>query len=422
MLEELQVINHWLDSKDPVFLVKNSVSRNYFSRFRHVVDYIEKFADDNSQQMPTKSHVQSVYEEFDVYTELDPLSYCITTLKNERASFLLRNFILKGAEQLNNGTSKPLELIGTLKNELETYLKLFTSGQASYDWVNDALTRYEEYMTYHNQSGLRGLPTGLVGLDDATSGWLNDDFILLSGRLNEGKSLIGGYFAFKVWMHFQVKKIPKKVVYISTEMSDMEVAFRLDTLKANFSNKALLDGSLQNPELYKDYLAQLKNSEYSSFEILTHESNGGRPFNPTDIRRILENNDVGFIVIDQLYDLQDNSNERDIRKRIVNLSRTLRDINLSCNVPMMVLAQAGRESAKDARKDTNATPELDQIQESDSPAQKATIVITLRKFDENAFKISLKKNRRGKRNLDFKMAGDIDTGFWREINESSQNF
>jgi replicative DNA helicase len=40
---------------------------------------------------------------------------------------------------------------------------------------------------------------------------------------------------------------------------------------------------------------------------------------------------------------------------------------------MMMLAQSGREAAKEARKSSSASPELDQIQESDNPAQKATL-------------------------------------------------
>jgi replicative DNA helicase len=267
-------------------------------------------------------------------------------------------------------------------------------------------------MKRHGHTGLWGLPTGIKTLDELTGGWRNDDLVLLAGRTNEGKSMVGGFFAYHAWRALQTANINSPVIYITTEMPELEVSFRLDTLKAHFSNRALNEGHLPEHELYQEYLQELKKKD-TSFLILSEEANGGRPFTPLDIRALIESEKPAFMVIDQLYDLSDGTSESDIRKRIVRVTNGIRETNLYTQTPMMLIAQAGRNAAKEAKKDPNATPELFDIQESDNPAQKATRVLTLRLLNDT-FKMSLKKNRGGKKDQDIFMKADLDSGYWEE--------
>ena len=71
----------------------------------------------------------------------------------------------------------------------------------------------------------------------------------------------------------------------------------------------------------------------------------------------------------------------------------MRTLNLKSGIPFIVMAQAGRESARAAKKDQKATPELEQIQESDNPAQKATKVLALHLYND-ILTISLKRIQR----------------------------
>ena len=196
-------------------------------------------------------------------------------------------------------------------------------------------------------------------------------------------------------------------------MPQLEISYRLDTLKRHFSNTALNQGKLQDHELYREYLEELSKKD-TSFLILSQEANNGKAFTPNDIRAIIESEKPAFMVIDQLYDISDGTGERDIRKRIVNATSAIRDINLYTRTPTMLIAQAGREAAKNAKKDPTVTPELYEIQESDNPAQKATRVITLRLIGGDLFKLSLKKNRGGRKDVDVFFRVKIDTGIWEE--------
>jgi replicative DNA helicase len=316
-----------------------------------------------------------------------------------------------------------IEQMWKMRNELDALLKGYNgSNMQHYDWAKQALERYERYMKNHGREGLAGYSYGIKALDDATGGIKEDDNILLVGRMGEGKSLIGSFFGYKVWVSLQAAGITDPVYYLSTEMPEDEISYRLDTLRSHFSNRGLNEGKLLDPEteLYREYLSELSKRN-GSFRIVTTESLGDRAIGVTDIRQIMETENPAFMIIDQLYDIQDDTGERDIRKRIVNVSTGIREANKNTRTPVLNLAQAGRESAKDARKNDKATPELDQIQESDNPAQKATRVITIRKV-ESTFKMTLKKNRAGERNKDIFMRAEIDKGFWEEIDEAELYF
>jgi replicative DNA helicase len=382
------------------------------------VSYIERFRDSNRGVLPTMDTVGVEFDDFRKLNELDPVDYLVKQLREQKAYTEYSPVLSASATLMAEG--KTMESMFKLRGDVDELIKKYATNVEQYDWVKNALDRYTAYMLKHGIEGMAGLPTGLKALDELTGGWMEDDLILLAGRLNEGKSLLGTFFAFKVWMAFKLKGITKPVAFISTEMSALEVSYRLDTLKAHFSNRGLREGKLPVHELYLEYLEGLS-KEKNGLIILSQETNGGNPFKTTDILAMVESERPGFLVIDQLYDIADVRGDWDIRRRIVNATREIRDINLMTKTPTMILVQAGREAAKDARKNSDATPEIDQIQESDSPAQKSTRALTIKKTGD-IFKMSLKKNRGGKRDEDVYLRADIDKGIYEEVAEETIHF
>lgn len=418
MIEELELINHWLDKKDPFYFRKLGIDKTYFVLTRDIVEWIENFRDQYGGTLPTKETVAIEFEDFKILTDLNPESYLVNVLRENKAYMEYRPILTSNAQMVHDG--RTIEALYKMRNDVDRLLKQFSPKMSHDDWVKNALDRYQKYMEKHGKEDLAGISTGIKGLDAITGGWRSDDMILLAGRMNEGKSLVAGYFGYHAWLHVKKANMVDPIVHITTEMPRLEVAYRLDTLRAHFSNRALMEGKLADPDLYREYLESLS-KESNGYLILDNDSNGGKPFTPQDILAVIESERPAFIIIDQLYDLSDGTPETDIRKRIVNISSQIREVNLYTQTPTMLLAQAGRESAKEARKNNSATPELDQIQESDNPAQKATKVITIRNLGD-IIKLSLKKHRGGERNKDIFMRVSIDTGIWEEVTENELVF
>jgi replicative DNA helicase len=80
--------------------------------------------------------------------------------------------------------------------------------------------------------------------------------------------------------------------------------------------------------------------------------------------------------------------------------------------PVIMLAQANRESVKNKKK--GQSPELHDLAESDGIAQNSTRVIALSMLD-GILKLSIKKNRYGINNKDVLMIWDINTGYLKPL-------
>ena len=421
MIEELQLINYWINSKDPSFLEKNELDKSYFISTGDIVEFIIHYIL-QYKDFPTYELLLSEFgDKFKKFEDLDNLDYLIDKVREKKVYVDYKQAIFQCIELLKE--ERVYEALNLMQNAVSNLSKTFSSNYSKYDWVQDVDLRFEKYLEKHNKgTQLTGLPTGHPELDNVTGGWLEDDLIILAGRTNEGKSLVSTYFAYTVWEYLHKNNITDRpIVYISTEMSEFEISYRLDTLKAHFSNKALNLGKLSNPEVYKEYLENLKTLK-PSFIILTEEHNKGKKFSPLDIRRIIEVERPAFLVIDQLYDLRDVAGEREIRKRIINIVEMLRQINLSTKTPILLVVQANRQAALKSEKSKEETPEIENIQESDNPAQKATKVLTLRKLDAHTIKLSLKKNRSGEKDIDVYFKINIDIGIWEALTDLETKF
>jgi replicative DNA helicase len=420
MIHELFYINQWINSGDPSFIGKNNVMPEWFcaetrGMLNFIQDYCRKY-----NSTPTHRTMKTNFSDYVEYApeDIDPTPAIIEYVKSSYVDSQVTPILTKMVESSLN----PLGFINSVQDavfSMQEVLKKVSGGTETYSWVKSAIDRYNHYMETHGKESAVGYPTGLSGLDNIMGGLLPDDWLLITARMGEGKSLLGDYIGYSVWNHLVKEGIPSSVLCINTEMTATQVSYRLDTLKYHVSNTALRFGKVADVEAYGEYMERLSKFEQDYFIVTQNDF--GRNFTPMDIRAMIIDKNPSLVIVDQLYDIYDGTGERDIRKRIVNVTNALRAINLEAGIPFIVMAQAGRESARVAKKDKSATPDLDHIQESDNPAQKATKVLSLH-LNDDILTLSLKKNRDGAKggNLYYKV--NIDQGLWTETDEETLNF
>ena len=422
MLEELQTINKWVESGDKDYNTIHGINEQLFIVYPEIYAWVKNYCD-TYHEPPSKTTLLGEFESFQaVDTSRENISYLKKRLKDQRLDISLRSLLLKASEMYNEDNVDPSSLLDFLRNEVAVTESETDPVEGVYDWVGDAEERLEHYVKLQQELSVSGLKLGFDTLDDILNGILRDDLLLITARINNGKSLLSNVISHRAWQQIVADSENNKcVLVVSTESPEMPVGFRLDTLQANFSNKQLSRGKLTNVEDYADYIANVKTKKNPLY-IFTERAVGGRQIKMSDIEALVHQLKPALLVIDQLYDIDDDTGERDLRKRIVNNTRRIRALNINTNTPTVLVVQSGRESAKDMRKDGDATPELDQIQESDAPAQKATKVLAIRQIDEQTFKVSIKKNREGEKNKDVFLRADIDKGTWFEISEVERVF
>lgn len=180
-------LNLWLDSKDGYYNRKFGVDGSYFIALRDVYDWIEGFREKTNGHLPSIETVAAQFEDFRKLTDIDPEHYVVSMLREQRAYMDYRPVLTSNAQMVNGGQT--IEAMWKMRNDIDGLLAKYTQKMTQYDWVKNAIDRYEKYMEKHGVEGLVGLTTGLKALDDTTGGWKQDDLILLAGRTNEGKQI-----------------------------------------------------------------------------------------------------------------------------------------------------------------------------------------------------------------------------------------
>lgn len=100
--------------------------------------------------------------------------------------------------------------------------------------VSDGLTEFVETLQarYDADGTVTGVPTGISGLDDLTSGWQPGNLIVLVGETSMGKSALAMQMALSAAAH--CKKVNKSVLYFSLEMTAGELTERAVANLADF--------------------------------------------------------------------------------------------------------------------------------------------------------------------------------------------
>src|SRR5437588_7560067 len=95
-----------------------------------------------------------------------------------------------------------------------------------------------EYLGQARTSGLAGVSTGLRDLDTMTLGLLSPGLYLVAAATGTGKTAIAGQIALHVAEHHG------PVVFVSMELTDVDLAVRLVSVITNIPKEQLVTGNL----------------------------------------------------------------------------------------------------------------------------------------------------------------------------------
>lgn len=403
---ELQIINKILKKKSLSLYNDNALTREHFTAYRDEIDWILSHYKKYNQVPDVESFIAE-FNDFDLLDVAESDKYLVETIQEQYMYQKLVPFVNKVAEYTKTDSKKAIDFI---RSQMDHLMSLSAQYKEGYNIVKNSSDRKADAQFRQEAKGLLGISTGIKELDEITHGWLKEDFIVIVGRTNEGKTWVMLFFLVAAWM----AGVP--VFLYSGEMSETLVGFRFDTLHGHFSNSAIMGGKEEmgtssepkSPEDYYDYLDNLSHNE-TPFIVCTPKHLGGRRMNISDLHGFIEKYQPGIIGIDQISLMEDERADRGEQNRI-RYTHIAEDLYLTSEkyaVPILAPGQASR--AAEEKKDGDKAPELTDIAESDGIGQNATRVVSIKKID-TTMKISLKKNRYGKNNQDLLLIWDIDYG------------
>ena len=211
-----------------------------------------------------------------------------------------------------------------------------------------------------------GVPSGLMDLDDMTSGFHPGELIIVAGRPGMGKT------ALALSMGRNAAVLEKTGVgMFSLEMANHQLAMRLlcaegrvdshlvrtgKLPKTQWKNLSIAVGSLAEAPIYLD--------DTPGMSVLEVRAKA---------RRLKAEKDVGLIIVDYLQLMTGPKGSESRQQEISQISRSLKNLAKEIDLPVIGLSQLSRavESRSDRR------PQLSDLRESGAIEQDADLVIFL---------------------------------------------
>ena len=284
---------------------------------------------------------------------------------------------------------------------------------SSKDLAPEVLEMLEK--AFQNKNTIQGVPTGLSEFDHKTGGLRKSDLIILGARPSQGKTAL----ALNIAHHACVEcNIP--VAFFSLEMGRHIIYERMIGAAAMAEIHKLRSGYFEKSK-WKDLTREM--GRLANAPLFIDDTSG---ISITELRMRARRLDselkkqgkqgLGLIVIDYLQLIRGGERRTESRQQEVSeISRLLKDLARTLNVPVLALSQLSRKNEDKTRTDNK--PMLSDLRESGSIEQDADVVALIHreayyKRDDETLKrkatLIIAKQRNGP-------VGDIDLAFFGEF-------
>lgn len=235
--------------------------------------------------------------------------------------------------------------------------------------VKDVLSKVVDRIDtlFEQDSGITGLSTGFLDLDEMTSGLQPADLVIVAGRPSMGKTT----FAMNIAENAAIQS-KEPVAVFSMEMPADSLAMRMLSSLGRIDQHRLRTGKLND----EDWPRLTSAIQLLNDAPLFIDDTGG--LSPTELRararRLKREHGLSLIVVDYLQLMSGSSNGRQAENRtneISEISRSLKALAKELNVPVIALSQLNRS----LEQRPNKRPVMSDLRESGAIEQDADIII-----------------------------------------------
>jgi replicative DNA helicase len=230
--------------------------------------------------------------------------------------------------------------------------------------IGDSMKMIENL--YQKKVHITGLPTGLVDLDEMTSGLQSSDLIIVAGRPSMGKSS----FACNIAEYIAIYE-KKPVAIFSLEMSREQLVQRFLCSHARIDIQKVRSGFLS-----EESWGQLTAAAGKLYEtpIFIDDTAGISVLElRAKARRLFLQHDIKLIIVDYLQLMRSSSRVENRQQEISEISQSLKALAKELNIPVIAVSQLSR--APERRE--GFRPRLSDLRESGAIEQDADVVMLI---------------------------------------------
>ena len=395
---EARVISALLEDKQMHVLLQANVE-NLLRTHNDIWNFIRLYFENNGS-VPPVSLVVEKFRDFEPVPGIGATKHHLEELQTEYLNDSLKDILRSAAGEVQGGEgTKALDELITKTSEL----KKNTSAIRDIDATDlDSAIAYYENVQKQKENGQLGIKTNLPGFDNyLPSGIMPGQLGVFLAYPGIGKSWMALYFAVQAW------KQGKSPLVISLEMSETEVRNRVFAIMGEgvWSHRKLSNGEVELDMLKSWHKNKVEGRP--EFHIISND-NGGE-VTPSVIRGKIDQYKPDFVIVDYLQLMSPNQKSDNETVRMKNLSRELKLMAISEEVPIIAISSATPDDVKDL----SSAPTLGQTAWSRQIAYDADWVMALgRATNSDIIECVFRKNRNGFMG-DFLVQVDFDKGYYR---------
>lgn len=213
--------------------------------------------------------------------------------------------------------------------------------------------------------GITGIPSGFYQLDEMTSGFQKNDFIVIAARPSMGKTAL----ALSIAAH--AAKEGTAIGVFSLEMAAEQLTLRLLSAESEIDHQKIRNATITSEEWF-----QLTNiaAQLSNYKMFIDDT---PMVNILELRlrarKLKAEFDIGLLIVDYLQLLHSSSKHENRHQEVSAISRALKALAKELHIPVIALSQLSR--AVDGRMDKR--PMLSDLRESGAIEQDADVIMFL---------------------------------------------
>jgi replicative DNA helicase len=280
------------------------------------------------------------------------------------------------------------------------------SGKSFIEYLEYKMDQYAQ-----GKNTIEGYLSGYNLLDHCLEGFNKKHYMIIGARPGVGKTT----FILNLMKRFAEQNI--KVGFFSLEMSRADVAFKYTGICCGIDLKNITRGVGILPLQFQEIVSTLKNLDHSIF--IDDQPNLAVSQLVARAKRMVLANGVKIVFIDYLSEVKGEGRFQNKQEEIQHVSKSLRAMAKTLNIPVVCIAQLNRESEKADR-----LPIKSDLRESGQIEADAYSIMLLHRDEvkrPGILSLSLVKNRMGSEaHIDFHFnsaTGEINEMGFHDKNE-----
>ncbi len=380
--------------RNPQEIAKYEINELWFSKWRHVIAAAKAIAADGKEvdllSINERINQRGLMAELhSIMTQgagaVQNLQKYLDSLKEIYQSHKVRHILTTTLAQIESGDS----LTNAIGQLMQSTLSEISTESRTYNYtINQAMGAFLDHIDQAydaRESGGIGLKTGIDNLDKVLGGMHNADLIIVGARPGVGKT------AFGLSTLLNLASQGKRVGFVSTEMSVIQLMSRITAAQTGISGHKIRDANLEDTD-WALMTAATKKVASLNFRI-NDKPNVTIADVALQCKAWAIDGGVDFIVIDYLTRVKPAKSSGNQTLDVGEVVTGCKNIARQLNIPVMVLAQLNRNITN--RSDNR--PRMSDLRDSGIIEQEADQILLLCRDDnDNApAEIIVDKNRHG---------------------------